>query len=535
MKESSPAKGNSTGRWDWYAIAGSIAVAVIVLLAPAPEGLSSAGHRLVAITLLMVGLWLSQAVPLAVTAMLPLALYPLAGIQPAKQVSSAYFDSNVLLYLGGFIIALAIEKWNLHRRIAMHIVRIVGCGPKRIVLGFMLACAFLSMWISNTATTVMMLPIGLAMLAGLADIARGERTEENEAEPEAIQKFGIALLLGIAYSASLGGLATTVGTPTNVQMLSIWDKSEAFAQHGPLSMGTWMAAFVPLSVLMLLISWMLLTYGIPKIPGADNLGRGFFTERIKRLGKPSRSEWIVLAVFTTTACLWITRAELTVGTWAIMTGWGKPLTEWLVAHVGVSDAYLAGGKSPVDDSTVAMFMGLLLFFLPGNADREGQPQRLMDWHTVQHRMPWDILLLLGGGLAMAQAFQTTQLSEWLGNVAFAHAEGVPIWLLVLAVCFLMTFLTEFTSNVATVSTFIPIVLSAASQLQIDPRLLIVPATVSASCAFMLPIATPPNAIIFGSGRITIPQMARHGLLLNLIGVLLTTLITFLLLKPLLAG
>ncbi|MEZ6055182.1 MAG: SLC13 family permease [Planctomycetaceae bacterium] len=511
---------------------------LLVLALPTPEGLTPEGHRLGAVTLLMAGLWLSQAIPIAATALLPLALYPLLAIQSADEVSGSYLDSNVFLFLGGFVLAAAIEKWNLHRRLALHIVAIVGCSSKRIVLGFMIATAFLSMWISNTASTMLMLPISLALLAALADVTRDESASSSDGESPAIQGLGVALLLGIAYASSLGGLSTTVGTPTNVQFLSIWndpvpavDGKSLVEAYGTISMGSWMAAFVPLGLVMLVAAWLVLTWGVPHLPGAERLGRSFFRDRLRSLGKPSRSERVVLFLFAATAALWMTRAPLKFGDVTLFAGWGKPLTNWLVTHIGASEGFAK--KLPIHDSTIAMLTAILLFAIPGDPDPDGRPRRLMDWETAHHRLPWGILLLIGGGLAMAGAFQSTGLSKWVGQSLFTQAEGLPLVVLVAGVCLLMTFLTEFTTNVATVSTLVPIMIQGAIFLGVDPRLIAIPATVSASCAFMLPIATPPNAIVFGSGKITMPQMMRAGLWLNLIGVGLTTLATFALLKPLL--
>ena len=503
-----------------------------MLSLPSPTDLPSPAYRLAAVTVLMAVLWLTEAIPIAVTAMIPLALYPVLGIETADDIGKAYLDKNIFLFLGGFIIALGIEKWNLHRRMALQIVQLVGFGPKRIVIGFMIATGFLSMWISNTASTMLMLPIGLALLAALADVIDDE-TEGDGPHPETdnvLARLGVAMLLGIAYSANLGGLCTTVGTPTNVQMLSIWDGRENLVeQYGPISMGTWIASYLPLSILMIFAAWQLLTYGIPPFPHAERLGRTFFRERKRKLGPMSREEKLILVIFILTALLWIFRSPIKFGDVTVVSGWGPAVKSFVLDRLEADSAFAKG--LPVHDSTVAIFMAILLFFIPAAPDDAGNPRRLMDWDTVQHRLPWGILILIGGGLAMAGAFDATGLSEWIGTRLFADAEGLPPIVLVIGICFLMTFLTEFTANVATVSTLVPVFLDAAVGLNVDPRLLMIPATVSASCAFMLPIATPPNAIVFSSGRITMGQMMKYGILLNLVGVLLVTLVSFLLLKP----
>ncbi len=508
------------------------ALFVGMLFLQPPAGMPSPAYRLAAVTVLMAALWLTEIIPIAVTALIPLAAYPLLGIATSDAIGKTYLDKNIFLFLGGFIIALGIEKWGLHRRMALHIVQQIGFSPRRIVFGFMASTGFLSMWISNTASTMLMLPIGLALLAALSDVFDENNSAHatNRVEQRVLDQLAVAMLLGIAYSASLGGLSTTVGTPTNVTMLGIWEtRSELVAEYGTLSMGTWLASFFPLSLMMILAAWQILTSGIPPLPHAENLGRSFFRERLQQLGKPTREEWIVLAIFVLTAGLWIFRSPLTFGERTILPGWGPIVKTFLLDHLDAGPAFENG--LPIHDSTVAILMAILLFFLPARPDRSGHSRRLMDWETVQHRVPWGILLLIGGGLAMAEAFQSTGLSQWIGTRLVDQAASAPVWVLVASVCVLMTFLTEFTSNIATVSTLVPVLIDAALELDMDPRLIMIPATISASCAFMLPIATPPNAIVFSSGRIAMRQMVKYGILLNLAGVLFVTLATFLLFKP----
>ncbi|MEZ6066300.1 MAG: SLC13 family permease [Planctomycetaceae bacterium] len=512
-----------------------------LLLCPVPGGMSSPAWRLSAVTVLMAVLWLTEAVPMAVTSLVPLAAFPLLGIQSSAVVSRGYFDQNVFLYMGGFIIALGIEKCGLHRRLALRIVQFVGCGLRQIVLGMMLATGFLSMWISNTASTMLMFPIALALAAAVGEMlehtAAGqtpgiEAAANSPVLPEArLRTLSIALLLGIAYSASLGGLATTVGTPTNIAMIGIWEKQpELVAQYGGFSMGTWLVTFLPLAVLMTLTAWLVLTRGLSEPQEARKIGNAFFAQRLAELGPASPAERRMLVVFGITALLWILRSPLEFGGVRILPGWAPPLHQWIVEQLGVVDDY---GTSPaVHDSTVALLMAILLFVIPGATMADGRVGRLMDWETVQHRLPWGILLLIGGGLVLAGGFESTGLSRWIGSEFVEHVRGWHPVLLVAVVCLLMTFLTEFTSNVATVSTLVPILLAASLSLGVDPRLVIVPATISASCAFMLPIATPPNAIVFSSGQIPMREMMRQGVILNLIGVVLVTAVTFLLLRPL---
>ncbi|HUG91259.1 MAG TPA: SLC13 family permease [Planctomycetaceae bacterium] len=492
--------------------------------------LPPAAQRLAAVTALMAVLWLTQALPIAATSLIPLAAFPLLGIQTAEAVSAAYANASVFLFLGGFIIALGIEKWGLHRRMALHIVRLVGAGPRRIVLGFMLATGFLSMWISNTAATLLMLPIALALVTALGELPAAQpgppadAGEEPAAQRAGFDRLGLALLLGIAYSSSIGGFTTLVGTPTNVAFQRIWRLE--FPEAPEFSVGVWLAAVLPIGAIMLVAAWLTLVRGLPDLPGTERLDRRFFTERLRALGRPSRAEWLMLAVFVATALLWIFRDPLLIGEMQVLPGWGE-LVERRLVGAGVSPDV---ARRTLHDSVVAIGMALLMFVIPARRDEYGRTEYLIDWQTAV-RLPWGILLLFGGGFALADAFGATGLSEWIGR-HFASAVGSwPPWLLVAAVCFLLTFLTELTSNVATISTFLPLLAATAVSVGVDPRLILVPATISTSCAFMLPIATPPNAIVFASGRVRMGQMARYGFALNLIGVVVVTLATFALLVP----
>ncbi|MCA9069077.1 MAG: anion permease, partial [Planctomycetaceae bacterium] len=344
-----------------------------------------------------------------------------------------------------------------------------------------------------------------------------ERTQWETKKQAALDRFITVLLLGIAYSASIGGFTTLVGTPTNVTFLKLWAGS--FPEAPAISAGQWMLAVAPLGGVYLCLAWLYLVRGLPKIPGSENLNRGFFTERIHALGRPKWAEWLMLAVFITTALLWMFRKELKVGTVVVTAGW----EQWLVGKNVLLKGYL-------HDSTVAMGMAVLLFILPARRNQSGQIEFLMDWETAR-KLPWGILLLIGGGFALADAFKVTNLSQELAEEFRQLVDGWPPWLLVAATCLLMTFLTELTSNVATVAAIVPVLGSTAVTLGLDPRLLMIPATIAASCAFMLPIATPPNAIVFGSNRISMGQMVRAGVVLNLLGVVVITLATFLLIVP----
>lgn len=561
---------DTNARGAWLSTAGLVAgvlLAAAILFSPdSAGGLTPSAKRLAAVTVLMAVLWLTQKIPIAATSLIPLFAFPLLGIDAAGTVAQAYIKSSIFLFLGGFIIALGIEKWGLHRRMALHIVRLLGAGPRRMVLGFMLSTAFLSMWISNTASTLLMLPIGLALLSSLREVlpsgddeatsvgrasspfeSHGDTPHREESlveesggragspsygttDADPLRRLSVAVMLGIAYAASIGGLSTLVGTPTNIAFIEIWRQS--FPDAPEISAGLWMTSVVPLSAVFLIVTWLVLVFRLPTITGAENLSRKFFTDRLRALGRPSRPEWLMLAVFVTTALLWVFRTPLVVGEAQLAPGWGG----WVTGSPWIQEAGRRLDLSEkqigrfVDDATVAMAMATLLFCIPARRNDDGKLEMLMDWETAE-RLPWGILLLFGGGFALAAAFQSTGLSQWLGEGFAARASDWPPWLIVGGACLLMTFLTEFTSNVATLSALMPVLAGAAVSLGLDPRLILIPAAISTSCAFMLPIATPPNAIVFGSKQIRMGEMASRGILLNLIGVVLVTIAAFVLLSP----
>lgn len=515
---------NSAGS-SWFVRLGlgaGLAFTVYLLVEPPMAGLSRPAQNLAAITVLMATLWITQVLDMAVTSLIPLFAFPILGIQPAEDVSGAYIDENVFLYMGGFIIALGIEKWGLHHRMALHIVRLLGTQPRRMVLGFMLATGFLSMWISNTAATLLMLPIGLAMLTSLRELPLGpetlpvsDRSELEERRKRALAQLGAVLLLGIAYAASIGGFTTLVGTPTNGAFLGIWKKS--FPTAPPIPGGQWMMAMIPLGVVFLLAAWGTMTWNLPAIPGAEHLDRGFFNRHLKELGRPKRAEWLMLAVFFATAMLWIFRTPFIVGDTTLLPGWQD---WWVLKRIGAAGLH---------DSTVAMAMAILMFMIPARK-RNGQTEFLMDWKTAE-KLPWGILLLFGGGFALAGAFKSTGLSEFLGKEFSTLIKGWSPWLIVAGTAFLLTFLSELTSNVATVVTVVPMLAQTSVEIGLDPRLVMIPATIAASCGYMLPVATPPNAIVFGTNYIPLRKMLRYGFALDLIGVVLITLAAFLLMVP----
>ena len=450
-----------------------------------PEGLSEAGRSVLASTLWIAIWWITEAVPISVTALLPIVLFPLTGALDLKPTTASYGHKYVFLYMGGFIIAIAIEKWHLHKRIALNIIRFIGTDISKIILGFMLATAFMSMWISNTATSVMMLPIGMAIIAQLRD---NPATAENENKI-----FGKALMLAIAYSASIGGVATLIGTPPNLVLAGViqelYDIDISFAQ--------WFKFGLPISIILLFICWQYLTkvafkFELKEFPG----GRAEINRLAEKLGKVSYEEKVVTIVFISTAFLWITRS------------------------------YLQNFIPALDDTIIAMAAGIVMFVLPA----KDKSNKILTW-TEAVKMPWGIIILFGGGMALAAGFQSSGLAAWIGG-QLTLLQGVSMLIIIFVIIAAVNFLTEITSNLATTAMLLPILAPMALSLDIHPYVLMVSATVAASCAFMLPVATPPNAVVFGSGYLRIPDMVKAGIWMNVISIFLLTLIVYFLLPML---
>ena len=470
--------------------AGILVFSLIVAL-PAPAGMSPEAQRTAATVALMACWWIGESIPLGVTALVPLVAFPMLGIMPSKTVAPNYTNHFVFLLLGGFFIAIAMQRWQLHRRIALWIIRLVGTSSRQLVLGFMLATAFLSMWISNSATAMMMMPIGLGL------IHKAEELHGHDA-PGRAARFGTCLMLGIAYAANIGGVATLVGTFPNLVFAGM------LAEHYPaapeITFVDWLEVGLPFALLFIPLMWLYLVGLAAPVKGrlVDD-AEGMIREEIDKLGSMGRGEATVLAVFVGTALLWIFRSDIALGVFTIP-GWSN----------------LLGLDSYVNDATVAMAMGILCFLLP--ADDKGTP--LLDWEHGK-TAPWGILLLFGGGFAIAAGFTASGLTEWIG-VQLGALQSVPIIVVMLVIALTVTFLTEMTSNTATTTMMLPILAATAHALDANPLALMLPATISASCAFMLPIGTPPNAIVFASGRINLIQMAKTGLWLNLISVVAIT-------------
>ncbi len=448
-----------------------------------------------AVALLMATWWISDAIPLFATALLPLILFPLLGIERTGATAPVYFNSTIVLFVGGFMIALTMEKWNVHRRIALWIIGRVGGGARRIVLGFMIAAGFLSMWISNTATAIMMIPIGLAVILRMEDEFGEERTHT----------LSVSLMLAIAYACSAGGLATLVGTPPNLSLQRIFAIS--FPEAPPITFGQWILLGLPVSVVLILIAWLLLTHVFYRVPDEVTVDESTIDEEKRRLGPVAFEERAVLIVFALTAVLWVFRAPIEVGAVTIP-GWSG----------------LLPFGDLIDDATVAITMASILLFIPTRS--VGADALTVMGPDVLPRLPWNIVLLFGGGFALAHGFQITGLAEFLGG-KFSGLASVPPILLILLICLGITFLTELTSNTATTEMVLPVLASIGVATGIHPLLLMIPATISASCAFMMPVATPPNAVVFGSDRVKIAEMARVGIFLNLIGALVITTIFYL--------
>ncbi len=469
------------------------AVFLFLLLFPV-DASNPAASRLAAVALLMAIWWVTDAIPLFATALLPLALYPLLGIMAGRDTAPIYFNSTVVLFLGGFMIALAMEKWRLHRRIALGIIHAVGGGPARIVLGFMIAAAFLSMWISNTATAVMMVPIGLAIALQIESRAGRERSRHLSA----------GLMLGIAYGCTVGGITTLVGTPPNLSFVRIFEI--LFPEAPPIAFGEWLAMALPVGAVMLVAAWLLITRVLHRVPEELAVDRKVVAAERARLGPVTFEERAVLWVFAATALLWVFRVDLQLGL-LTLPGWSRLLPD----------------PGLIDDGTVAIALASILFLVPAR-NREGGATRILGPDVIP-RLPWNIVLLFGGGFALAAGFQETGLAQLAGS-RLEVLGGLPVFATILIVCATLTFLTEFTSNTATTEMILPILASVAVATGTHPLVLMIPATLSASCAFMMPVATPPNAIVFGSGRITVGEMARAGIVLNLFGVVVIATLVF---------
>jgi len=480
----------------------------LYLLLPADAALSDAARATAAIAVMVAVWWMTEALPLAVTSLVPIVAFPVAGVLSVGDATAPYASPTVFLFMGGFMIALAMQKWNLHKRIALLVMRAIGTKPRQLILGVMIATAFLSMWVSNTATTLMMLPIGISVLAlvatkkvrtatGGADSDGASSATGSSAVSEMFadkdtKNFATCLMLSIAFAATIGGLATLIGSPPNLILAGFVEETYGTS----IGFADWMKIGVPLSAVFLIVAWFLLTRVVYPTKLTDVVGgRNVIDAELAGLGRMSRGEWIVATVFATTALLWVFREMIT-------------------------ESGVLPFMENVDDAMIGIAAAVVLFLIPASS-REGKAVMTMDWRTAQSGIPWGVLLLFGGGLSLAKAVQDTELSTYIGT-QLGGLGVLPTVLLVAAVCLVILALTELTSNTATAATFLPVLAGVALGIGIDPMLLLVPAAFAATCSFMLPVGTPPNAIVFGSGYVTMGQMVRAGVWLNLVGMVLIT-------------
>jgi len=459
-------------------IIGPLILLTTLVFPPPLEGLSVAAWHTVGLATLMAVWWVSEAAPIPVTAFLPIILSPLLGIVTIKEATAPYANPLIFLFLGGFLLSIAMEKWNLHKRIALLAMLTVGNKPAHQVGGLMFVTAFLSMWMSNTATAVMMLPIGMSIIG----IVCGEKRDKNP-------QFASALLLGIAYAASIGGLATLIGTPPNALLAAYLSTSYDIE----LGFGEWMIVGLPLSIIMLTFTWVWLTKFAYKLPNTqEGDANTLLGQQLKSLGKLSKGEKWVAVIFLSAAVSWIFR----------------PL---LVKLTGL----------PINDTGIAIFAALLLFVIPVNLKKQ---QFVMDWESTKN-LPWGILLLFGGGLSLAAQIKSSGLADFIGD-SFASTGTLPIIVVMLIITAAIIFLTEVTSNTATAAGFLPLLGPIAIAMGESPTMLAIPAALAASCAFMMPVATPPNSIVFASGQLRIKEMMRAGFVLNIVGIFFITGISY---------
>lgn len=482
---------NKTQRTGFYTgVAAFIISLLFVDLQPGKPQIT----QMAAIVVLMSAWWVTEAVPLAATSLLPLILFPIIGIMNGEDIASSYINSIIFLFLGGFLLAIAMEKWGLHKRIALKIITLFGGSPNSIVAGLMFATAFISMWISNTATAVMMLPIGLAIIHKM----------ESEFGREKTHNFSVALLLCIAYASSIGGIGTLIGTPPN--LIFIKQSGILFPGAPVISFGRWMLLAVPIMLIMLFATLFFLTKVYYKISKDLTIQKSFITEEYEKLGKVSYEEKIVAVVFGSAAFLWIFRQDLDLG-FLTIPGWER---------------FFYRPKF-LNDGVVAVTMAMILFLIPA---KNGANVKTTILNTDAFaKVPWGIILLFGGGFALAKGFTDTGLAAYIGN----HFEGMhymsPI-ILVMLVALTNNFLTEFTSNTASAQMILPVMASVATALGLHPWLLMITATLAVSLGFMMPAGTAPNTIVFASDRLKIMDMVKAGFILNLIGVVIISLLVY---------
>ena len=449
---------------------------------------------MLAIALLMAIWWVTEIIPLGITSLLPVLLFPVFGIMDGKDVSQTYFNDIIFLFMGGFMVAIAIQKWNLHKRIALWILKKIGVSPARILVGFMLATSFISMWISNTATTMMMVPILISILAKLEEINGKEK----------ISRYSIGVLLAVAYSATIGGISTLVGSPPNLSFVRIFELY--FPQAESISFGSWFIFAFPITFVLFIIFFIYLYFFFVKNKTDwQPISKSQIDKDYKALGKPTYEEKIIMFLFVLMAMLWLFRSNISIGSFTIP-GWSSNFKN----------------QDYLNDGTIAVFIAFLLFIIPSKSKKTSR--HLMTWKDAE-QLPWEIILLFGGGFALATGMKESGLSMWCGEHLLFLEHVHPLVIIGFLVLFI-TFLGEISSNTAIVETFLPVIAGLAITLNVNPLLFMIPATLGASMGFMLPIATPPNAIVFATKRIVMGKMIRTGFMLNIISVIVITLFAY---------
>lgn len=475
----------------WLAIVLVLVLSVIIYYAfPATPEYPSA-NIMAALVFVMAFFWLIELIPIPITSMFPLLFFPLLGIDTLKNTATFYGKPIIFLFLGGLILAQALQKTNLHKRIALNILNLIGTKFSGLLLGFMVATAFLSMWIANTASVMVMMPIGLSIISTIKEVNSNSKL---------MQRFTIAILLSIAYAADIGGMATLIGTPPNMVFVEL--QAQLFPELTPTGFSEWFIMGIPISITFLLLGWLTLKW-LFKIPAVKAIeDKNIIKDELEKIKTITLNEKIAGFIFALTALLWMFGNDITLSEHFTIKGWRSLLN-----------------LKEVTDPSVAVGAAILLFIIPG---KHSKP--VLAWEDVQ-TLPWGMLLLFGGGFALAGGFETTGLSNLLGNVIGNLSFSHPL-VAIMVVCVLLTFLTEFTTNTATTTLILPILAKASVLLGIDPRALMIPATLSASCAFMTPIASPTQTIIFGTGEVSIKQMMRAGIFFNIIGVFIVSVVFY---------
>jgi len=441
---------------------------------------------------LMAFLWITEIIPLAVTSLIPIVFLPLIGVGKLSQITSFYAKPIIFLFLGGFILAIGIQKTGLHKRIALYLLHKIGDKPQQLVLGFMLSTAILSMWISNTASVMVMMPVGLSVI---------ETAKKNGLKGKYLANLGLGIMLGLAYAADIGGMATIIGTPPNLVFMEMY--TDLFPDLPAIGFVTWMIMVLPISIVFLFLGWLILTRVVFRLPNIRIMGgHDIIQKEYKKLGKITANEKRAGLIFLLAVVLWLTGSDLQIGESFKINGWRT-----------------AFNLPEFKDASVAIFAAILLFVIPSSKKVN---RSILSWNDAL-KVPWGILLLFGGGLALAGGFQISGLGEIVSN-SFLQMQVSSDAVAIFSVSFVLTFLTEITSNTAITNLILPIIAEASKALQIDPRLLMIPATLSASCAFMMPVASPTQAIVFGSGYVSIKDMIKGGLWFNFIGIILVSVI-----------